>query len=241
MHLPEIRAKGGVGEHRVDRAARPGAVGVGRTYDHRMLHRSTARADRPRVVAASDCEHCRDGAITQPANTVSSLAYVAAGADLLRRADPDRPFAWAVIAVGVGSVAYHGPGGTWGRWLHDASLLSMLGLMVLSDATVEDGRPAPAGAVPAVVAAAAAAAHPQTSEVAQVAVGALAVGAETRRHVRLAGTREVRVSAPLMTAGLALHVLGRTGQRWCRPGSLLQPHAGWHVLSAAALWSRKRF
>ena len=40
---------------------------------------------------------------------------------------------------------------------------------------------------------------------------------------------------------LALHVLGRTGQPWCRPGSPLQAHAAWHVVSAAALWSRRRF
>ena len=48
-----------------------------------------------RILAASDCEHCRPGPISQPANTVSSLAYVAAGAAMaaavLRRpADQDR-------------------------------------------------------------------------------------------------------------------------------------------------------
>lgn len=193
------------------------------------------------MLASSDCEHCRDGAVSQPANTVSSLAYVAAGADLLRRPDPDRPFAWAVIAVGLGSVAYHGPGGVLGKWAHDSSLIAMLGLMVLTDATVADGRPMPDAAIGGVVAAAALAAHPRTSEVAQGAVGALAVIAEARRHITQATIREAAVSLPLLTAGLSLHILGRTGERWCRPESLLQPHAAWHTLSAAALWSRRRF
>ena len=206
-----------------------------------MLRRSRTSAGRPRVVAASDCEHCRDGAVSQPANAVSSLAYVVAGADLLRRPHPDRPFAWAVIAVGLGSVAYHGPGGVAGRWAHDASLIAMLGLLVLTDATVADGRAMPDAAIAGVVGAAAVAAHPRTSEYAQGAVGAMAVAAEARRHLTQATIREAAVSLPLLTAGLGLQILGRTGERWCRPDSLLQPHAAWHALTAAALWSRRRF
>jgi hypothetical protein len=206
-----------------------------------VLRSTTTRGDRPRVVAASDCEHCRSGAITQPANTASSLAYVAAGADLLRRPDPDRPFAWAVIAVGLGSVAYHGPGGVAGKWAHDASLIAMLGLLALTDVTKAEGRPMPDAAVAGVVGAAAAFAHPRTTDYAQGAVGALAVAAEARRHVTQASLREAAVSIPLLTGGLVLHILGRTGERWCRPDSLLQPHAAWHTLSAAALWSRRRF
>lgn len=193
------------------------------------------------MVAASDCERCRHGAVTQPANTISSLAYVAAGADLLRRPDPDRAFAWAVIAVGAGSVAYHGPGGAAGKWAHDSSLIAMFGLLALTDVTRADGRPMPGAAVAGVVAAAAVAAHPRTTDYAQGGVGVLAVGAEARRHLRQASIREAAASLPLMATGVVLHILGRTGERWCRPDSLLQPHAGWHVLSAAALWTRRRF
>jgi len=192
-------------------------------------------------VAASDCEECRHGFVTQPANTVSSLAYVAVGADLLRGPEPDRPFAWAVIAVGVGSVAYHGPGGRVGKWAHDASLLAMLGLMTLSDVTVADGRPMPRAGIGAVTAAAAVAAHPRTSEYAQGAAGLVAAVAEGRRIRREAGWRSLVVSLPLWTAGATLHVLGRTGKPLCRPTSPLQAHAAWHTLSAAALWSRRRF
>jgi hypothetical protein len=203
-----------------------------------MLLRSSA--GRPHV-AADDCETCRSGPVAQPANTVSSLAYVVAGADLLRRPDPDRPFAWAVIAVGLGSVAFHGPGGVAGKWAHDASLIAMLGLLALTDVTVAEGRAMPDAAIAGVVGAAAVGALPRTSDVAQGAAGALAVAAEVRRHVRQATVREAAVSLPLLTTGLSLHILGRSGERWCRPGSVLQPHAGWHVLSAAALWARRRF
>lgn len=203
--------------------------------------RLPARSTPPTVVAASDCERCRDGWITQPANAASSLAYVAVGLDLLRHPDRDRPFALAVAAVGVGSVGLHGPGGVAGKWAHDASLLAMLGLLALSDLTVADGRSKPPAAIAGVVAAAAVAAHPRTTDRAQLVAGALATVAEVRRFVRQGGRREVLVAAPLWSAGLALHVLGRTGEPWCRPDSPLQAHAAWHVVSAAALWSRRRF
>lgn len=194
-----------------------------------------------RVLAESDCERCRPGPISQPVNTVSSLAYVVAGADLLRRREPDRAFAWSMIGVGVGSVAYHGPGTAVGRWLHDASLISMLGLLVASDVTVHDGRRLHPGVVAGVVGAAAVAARPATSEPAQLVTGAAAAVAEGRRVLRHRRYRDPAVSAPLLLGGIALHVTGRTGRRLCQPDSPLQPHAAWHVLSAAALWSRNRF
>jgi hypothetical protein len=193
------------------------------------------------VVAASDCERCRDGWVTQPANAVSSLAYVAVGLDLLRHPKPDRAFALAVAAVGVGSVGLHGPGGAVGKWAHDASLLAMLGLLALSDLTVAEGRPKPVAAIAGVVGVAAVAAHPRTTDAAQAAAGALAASAEARRFVRQGGVREVTVALPLWSTGLGLHVLGRTGQPLCRPSSPWQAHAGWHVVSAVALWSRRRF
>lgn len=179
--------------------------------------------------------------MSQPANTVSSLAYVAAGTDLLLQPDPDKPFAWALIGVGLGSVAYHGPGGVAGKWAHDASLLAMLGLMALSDVTVAEGRAMPAASIAAVVAASGAAAHPRTTDVAQGAFGALAVAAAARRYARNDDLKVLTVALPLWTAGLTLQILGRTGQPLCRPSSPFQAHAAWHVLSAAALWTRRRF
>lgn len=193
------------------------------------------------MVAASDCERCRPGWVTQPSNAISSLAYVAAGLDLLRGPEPDRAFAVAVAAVGVGSVGLHGPGGPVGKWAHDASLIAMLGLLALSDLTVAEGRATPRSAVAGVAAVAAIAARPRTTDAAQAVAGALATSAEVRRFVRHGARREAAVAGPLWALGAALHVLGRTGEPWCRPDSILQAHAGWHVASAAALWTRRRF
>lgn len=193
------------------------------------------------MVAASDCERCRDAVVTQPANTASSLGYVVAGADLLRRPDPDRAFAWSLIGVGVGSVAYHGPGGRSGRWLHDATLLTMLGLMATAEVGARRGRALPPAMAPAVASLAAVGALPRLTEASQVVVGGAAAVAEVARYRRTAGLRALVVGLPLWTLGATLQVLGRTGQPWCRPDSWLQAHAGWHLTSAVALWSRGRF
>lgn len=74
-----------------------------------------------RHIAESDCERIRPGLIGQPANTASSLAFIAAAVPLWRRP------AWRTVAValafeGVGSVAYHGPGGRTSKFVHDAGL-----------------------------------------------------------------------------------------------------------------------
>jgi hypothetical protein len=203
----------------------------------------------PAVVAASDCERCRPGLVTQPVNTLSSLAYVVAGGATLAEArrrpagttTGARAVGWALVAVGLGSVAYHGPGGAAGRWAHDASLLAMTGLVVLSDVHHDRGTAPAAADVAATGLAAAVAAHPRTSGTAQVLTAAGALAAETRRHLAGADDEPTGVlAAAALAAGLGLHVAGRTGRPLCRPDSPLQPHAAWHVLSAVALWLRTR-
>ncbi len=81
-------------------------------------------------VAASDCEAIRPGRIGQPANTLSSLAFVAAAVPIARAAGRRGQPAWLAVAVasaveGLGSVAYHGPGGQWSKRLHDAGLAGL--------------------------------------------------------------------------------------------------------------------
>lgn len=91
---------------------------------------------RPHV-AFADCERIRPGFIGQPANTVSSLAFVAAALPIAREARRrDRP-AWLAVAAssaleGVGSVAYHGPGGRGSKLVHDAGILALLGSMAVA-------------------------------------------------------------------------------------------------------------
>jgi len=78
------------------------------------------------AMADSDCERLRSGWLAQPANAVSSLAYVAAGLWLLCRSR-GRPALIAgglgMIAAGTGSLAYHGPQPSWGHVLHDGAVV----------------------------------------------------------------------------------------------------------------------
>lgn len=85
-------------------------------------------------MAASDCERIRPGPIGQPANTVSSLAFVIAAVPIARRARDRRSVAWASVAAsaaleGIGSVAYHGPGGRLAKSVHDIGLVALIASM----------------------------------------------------------------------------------------------------------------
>ena len=57
------------------------------------------------------------------------------------------------------------------------------------------------------------------------------------RRARLPADRRPAYRAALAAAaaGAACWWLGRTTSPWCDPDSLLQPHAAWHLLGAAAL------
>jgi hypothetical protein len=85
-------------------------------------------------VAASDCERIRPGLIGQPSNTLSSLAFVVAAVPIARRAREGNSLAWAGVAAsaaleGVGSMAYHGPGGRFAKAVHDAGIVALTATM----------------------------------------------------------------------------------------------------------------
>ena len=89
------------------------------------------------ALGGSDCERIGPGWLAQPANAVSSLAYVAVGAWLLRRSSAPalrRPAllagGGAMIAVGIGSFAYHGPQPGWARSAHDGSVLALAAVLI---------------------------------------------------------------------------------------------------------------
>jgi hypothetical protein len=85
---------------------------------------------RSAPLGAGDCEALRSGPLAQPTNTATSLAFVAAGCWLATRTTRVVPTrrrrVWAVAtliaATGVGSVAYHGPGGRLAHLAHDGTL-----------------------------------------------------------------------------------------------------------------------
>lgn len=92
--------------------------------------------DQPDVLGAGDCEALRDGWWAQPVNSVSSLAFVIAGAWLTARVGRLRPgqrgaagaYAGLAVAIGVGSVAYHGPQFVGAQSLHDLPIVGLVGL-----------------------------------------------------------------------------------------------------------------
>jgi hypothetical protein len=95
-------------------------------------------------VAASDCERIRPGLVGQPANAISSLAFVATALPIVRAARRRRRPAWLAVAAaaaveGVGSVAYHGPGGRRAKRLHDAGIVALVATIAV--AVAADGSP----------------------------------------------------------------------------------------------------
>ena len=99
-------------------------------------------------LGGSDCERALEGLLTQPVNAVSSLAFMAAGVLAIRAAMglTGRPrfevvvFAGALIGVGVGSFAYHGPQPAWAGAAHDGSIILALVLAGLVAATAATRR-----------------------------------------------------------------------------------------------------
>jgi hypothetical protein len=121
-------------------------------------------------LGAGDCEARRAGPLGQPTNTVTSGAYLVAAGWLAARARHVapahrwRPLVAAAVSAtaGLGSIAYHGPGGRVAHVLHDGSLLVQLGWLVVGSRT-----PLPDGHVTSVR-------HARAVAVAALGVGAVA-------------------------------------------------------------------
>ena len=109
-------------------------------------------AARPHV-AMSDCEEIHPGLIAQPANALSSLAFVAVAVPIARAARRRGRPAWLGVALaaaveGAGSVAYHGPGGRASKRLHDGGLVALaatLAVALAGEGTSAHRRPLTAG------------------------------------------------------------------------------------------------
>lgn len=191
------------------------------------------------------CEQFRDGWLAgQPAGTVSALALVVAG--LLILAGPRRPvpararwtYGLLVVAVGVGSVIQHGPHPPWQAYAHDLSLAAVLAFVAADAAADLTGRPTrgywwllPTAAMVPVVAA-----GPVASSAVQTGLAVVAIGLSLgRARVRPELRTTLLVALAILAAGALAGTLGERTSL-CRPDSLLQGHAVWHLLAAAALW-----
>lgn len=190
------------------------------------------------------CESVLPSGIAQPANTLSSLAFVLAALAVLLRASglprgiPERALAWALAgaltAVGTGSVALHGTLTYVGQLL-DLQGMYLVALVVGLGALARSDR---LTAVPALVA--------STAGVFLLAASQYALPGSRRWLfavvLALGVVAEVRScgwSRPLQAAMLALAVayavwLADDRSVLCVASSWAQGHAAWHVLTALA-------
>jgi hypothetical protein len=204
-----------------------------------------------------DCERIVSGFLAQPTNAVSSLAFLVSGALILivalrgDRATRAALFvlAIAVVANAVGSFARHGPDPSWAQWAHDAAILAVL-LFVAVHAlgqrrgwrpTVEIGTYS-LGLVAVALGLAAihGASDPFAGTLAAGAIiGEIATVSGDRRTRASAGSRNRTVARSVGLAAIAMggvaYLLGQTGSPLCRPESVFQWHALWHVLVAVSL------
>jgi hypothetical protein len=212
--------------------------------------RMVAAWQRRRRLGESDCEEIRTGLIAQPVNAASSLAYLAGGGWVAARGVRARlpaavAFGGLLGAVGAGSVLYHGPCPPGAQQAHDTSLAATLGLVVLHNTAAITQRN---GTVPGVqqLAAAAAAALPvlPRGRFTNPDVALLGIAAILTEVLFVRSDRSARPAAAAAAVTLALgaliNALSRTGGPLCRPRSLLQGHAMWHLLSAASFtaWAK---
>lgn len=189
------------------------------------------------VAAAVDCESLHSGWPQQPVNAWSSLAFVAVGGVLAirGRSPAGRLVGVGAVLVGVGSLLFHGDDGDFGAWLHDWSIAALLLFLIFSMRWGGGERPWLTGlGLAAVGSAALIWIAPGAGE---WVGGALALGVGAREAV-LWSTRDrlpMTLAVGSAGAGGLLTILGRSSGPWCAPESVLQPHAGWHILAAAGL------
>ncbi|UZN03691.1 hypothetical protein [Cellulomonas sp. S1-8] len=189
------------------------------------------------------CEWSAAGPLVEPVSAITSWVFVAAAVVLVvlrRRAGQPVPWAYAVLVagVGVGSFVQHGPDPRWSDAAHDLPLAGVLCFLAADAVAALSGRPrrwwwwaVPTGALLVVVLA-----WPRAGDLAQVGVAAVAALLLLERARRRADVRpRVAVAVGLLTVGGSVGALSRTGGPLCDPASVLQGHAVWHVVAAAAL------
>ena len=175
--------------------------------------------------AAVDCERILDSWWGQPVNTATCIGFLIGGIVIWWRG-ADRIAALLITAIGVGSIAFHGPMPPWGEFVHDVTIVWALVWVILVE--VGHHRLSPiAFVLTGVLAATPAVANPSQTLL-TIAVLVIQMWTRDHRRVRLAGVG-------LLALGALIGTLSRTGWPLCDPDSLWQGHGFWHLCSAAAL------
>ena len=191
----------------------------------------------------ADCEVRDDWFLEQDVNAWSSLAYVLAGVVLAvqvaRHRLPPAVYALAVVVVaeGVGSVLFHGSAGDVSQFLHDVALIGALGFVAGWHAGRLVGAPDRGSIVGLVVGSVTASvlwavAPGATNATVAVAVVVIVATSVVARRRGLAGVWSPAVLV-LGVVAVAMWAFGTPDSALCNTDSLFQPHALWHVLTAA--------
>ena len=179
-------------------------------------------------MGGSDCEHIGRGLLAQPANTLSSLAYVLSGVVLLWRALAGRPSArlapvvYAVTVIGVGIMCSLGS---------PARDTLQSGKRVFRLAKYACSRSCPVATPNAT--------GNSGCSMAATAPPASSTSAGVTRSAAGRAPADGRVwivAAGVLAVGVLLNALGRTDAPLCEPEAPVQLHAVWHVLTAFVLF-----
>jgi hypothetical protein len=201
------------------------------------------------------CEAVHTTGLAQPVNAWSSLAFVASGVVvLLPTGEPAHRervlrilLGSALASVGGASFAFHASLTRLTEFL-DNWTMAALATVVLAGALVRRGFARPRVTVLLGLALVAMLLRvlwtwPETRRVVFGVILALAVALElARTRTPVAAFQPQRwlwIGLGLVTAAYGVWILDVTGT-WCDPTSLLQAHAIWHVLGAAAAWCLAR-
>lgn len=213
-------------------------------------------------VAEDNC-YCEVGTgfVAQPANTFSNLGFVAVGLMVLWHASGESlrfggdriyPILYgaAALFLGTGSMALHGTLTSWGQWLDNQAMHIFISFPIAYNMKRSHGWQRTGFFVAFLaIAGTALIVHtlvPEHSrQIFGVMVG-LALIAEVMpaqptlrrwsRQPALRGNRAYLLAAGgVFALAAVVWVVSHTGGMWCNPTSLLQGHALWHLLTAAAV------
>lgn len=208
---------------------------------------------------ANFCEAARDALVRQPANTYSNAGFVVAGLAVAwhvgRRPTNGRvmgvtmatAYASLVVLLGPGSAAMHATQSAWGGHLDMLSMYLVAGFAASYAVTSWLGRGPGTFALTfaaSLVASELAGLWPHHvpvllygGNVAFAALLLVALVLEVSLWRR--GETQCTIGFGLAAAGamvLAFGIWVPSQHGWCNPHSLLQGHAAWHLLSAAAAY-----
>lgn len=199
-------------------------------------------------LGTGDCEAIHQEWLKQPVNAWSSLAFAVVGLAVLASArsasGADRTnrvvFGLLLSATGMGSFLFHGPQPDTAHFLHDLTLVAALWfLVVVNTAGAFSANRQTAAAVFLGGVAVLALGLLISPGISNALVGIVIILLIASNVVTWTHTGPIRLrhamAIGVLIAAVALNLAGRTDSPWCDPSTLLQAHAGWHVLAAIFL------